>query len=344
MSFQVRPVPHPRVPHPRILAAASITAALLAAPAAAAPVLFALGDSVTFGEDDLVYEPVPGDRGYVSRLADLLARGPGPAARGAQLRHRRRDRRQLPGRHRAHAARGGPHRPHPGAAEHELRRGGRDRDPAAEVPRRRGCRARRGQHGPGHHHHAGLQRARGAGHHAHGRGARCHPRDARRLPRELRGRALHDPGRGSGGAALPAGLLQPLPGRPRQPRGADLLRGGLRPEQHHRGPRGGVRRHLHRRRARAASWAARRRSPSSTTSPRGSCSTEGPFGGELPIGNVHATEAGYGAIAGAFAAELDIAPIPVPAALPLYLGALAGGALVVRRRRRAGHGRPQLGA
>ena len=127
----------PSHPSPRIVAPLTLAAALTAAVSAhAAPVLFALGDSVTFGEDDLVYEPVPGDRGYVSRLADLLALGPGPRPPRAQLRHRRRDGRELPDGRGPPAARGGPHRPHPGAAEHVLRRGRRDRDAAGEVPGR----------------------------------------------------------------------------------------------------------------------------------------------------------------------------------------------------------------
>lgn len=44
-----------------------------AIPATAAPVYFGLGDSITFGETDLVYIPSLGDRGYVGRFADTLA-------------------------------------------------------------------------------------------------------------------------------------------------------------------------------------------------------------------------------------------------------------------------------
>lgn len=64
--------------------------------------------------------------------------------------------------------------------------------------------------------------------------------------------------------------------------------------------------------------------------PAGFVLEEGPFGGLLPIGDVLANAVGYDAIADAFASE--IAPIPVPAALPLSLGALAAlGALGLRR-------------
>ena len=45
----------------------------VAAPAAAAPAYVALGDSITFGETDLIYRQSSGDRGYVSRFADTLA-------------------------------------------------------------------------------------------------------------------------------------------------------------------------------------------------------------------------------------------------------------------------------
>lgn len=50
-------------------------AALLGAatPSYAASVYFALGDSITFGETDLSYVPSYGDRGYVSQFADVLA-------------------------------------------------------------------------------------------------------------------------------------------------------------------------------------------------------------------------------------------------------------------------------
>lgn len=41
--------------------------------AGAAPAYVALGDSITFGETDLLYRRSDGDRGYVSRFADTLA-------------------------------------------------------------------------------------------------------------------------------------------------------------------------------------------------------------------------------------------------------------------------------
>ncbi|WP_299823251.1 SGNH/GDSL hydrolase family protein, partial [uncultured Jannaschia sp.] len=56
-----------------ILTLAALVGLSLAHGASAAPVLYGLGDSVTFGEDDLRYEPSDGDRGYVGRFADALA-------------------------------------------------------------------------------------------------------------------------------------------------------------------------------------------------------------------------------------------------------------------------------
>jgi hypothetical protein len=44
----------------------------LARPAAAAPTYIALGDSITFGETDLLDVQSFGDRGYVSRFADVF--------------------------------------------------------------------------------------------------------------------------------------------------------------------------------------------------------------------------------------------------------------------------------
>lgn len=58
---------------------AALTGAALAAgcaliePAAAASAYIALGDSITFGETDLLYLPSLGDRGYVAGYADALA-------------------------------------------------------------------------------------------------------------------------------------------------------------------------------------------------------------------------------------------------------------------------------
>ncbi|WP_299654429.1 GDSL-type esterase/lipase family protein [uncultured Jannaschia sp.] len=58
----------------------------------------------------------------------------------------------------------------------------------------------------------------------------------------------------------------------------------------------------------------------------------GPFGGVEPIGNVHATDAGYDAIAGVLTAQ--VAPVPLPAGLPLYAAGLLGAGLVLRRSKR----------
>ena len=54
-----------------VLACAALFGA--AAPAAAADAYIALGDSITFGETDLLYRPSFGDRGYVAGYADALA-------------------------------------------------------------------------------------------------------------------------------------------------------------------------------------------------------------------------------------------------------------------------------
>lgn len=57
----------------KALLGAVLTASLLHATAQAAPAYVALGDSITFGETDLLYVQSFGDRGYVSRFADTLA-------------------------------------------------------------------------------------------------------------------------------------------------------------------------------------------------------------------------------------------------------------------------------
>ena len=68
-----------RKPIPAVLLRATVVALGCAAPfcsigsAAAAPAYVALGDSITFGETDLLYRQSSGDRGYVSRFADTLA-------------------------------------------------------------------------------------------------------------------------------------------------------------------------------------------------------------------------------------------------------------------------------
>lgn len=69
--------------------------------------------------------------------------------------------------------------------------------------------------------------------------------------------------------------------------------------------------------------------------PAGFVLTEGPFGGLEPIGNVHPNAAGYDAIAAALIAEAAPAPVPLPATLPLYLAAVAGAGLMLHRRRLA---------
>ena len=68
------PAHHSIAPIRTALASTVIAACLgLAGTAAAAPAYVALGDSITFGETDLIYRQSSGDRGYVSRFADTLA-------------------------------------------------------------------------------------------------------------------------------------------------------------------------------------------------------------------------------------------------------------------------------
>lgn len=60
--------------HRQMLTAAAIAVTLgFPIAARAEPVYIALGDSITFGETDLSYAPSAGDRGYVSLFADHLA-------------------------------------------------------------------------------------------------------------------------------------------------------------------------------------------------------------------------------------------------------------------------------
>jgi len=56
-----------------VTALALAGASLPAVPVRAAPTYIALGDSITFGETDLQYVPSFGDRGYVGRFADIQA-------------------------------------------------------------------------------------------------------------------------------------------------------------------------------------------------------------------------------------------------------------------------------
>ena len=337
MSFRVQPVPHPRA-----LAMALAVPLLAAAPATAAPVLFALGDSVTFGEDDLVYEPVPGDRGYVSRLADLLARGPGPrpevrnfaidgeTAESFQTGEGRlppvegRTDRILALQNTSYTEAGGIETQQEKfldavAAERAMGNtveaititlGFNDLASLASLPTEEALDA--------------IPETLDAFEASYSD-----------VLSTIRGVAPDAP------LYLPA-YYNPFPADPDSPAapiffeaGSDLnsiiedLAGEFGGTYI-----GGV----------PGRFAGNEEAFTFLDDqPAGFVLTEGPFGGELPIGNVHATEAGYEAIADAFAAELDIAPIPVPAALPLYLGALMGGALVLRRRRRPGNGRPQLG-
>ena len=316
-------------------------ALLAAAPATAAPVLFALGDSVTFGEDDLVYEPVPGDRGYVSRLADLLARGPGPrpevrnfAIDGETAESFRTGEGRLP--------------PVVGRTDRILALQNTSYDEAGgiETQQEKFLDA------------VAAERAMGdkieaititLGFNDLASLASLPSEEAlAAIPETLdayeesysdvlstiRGAAPDAP------LYLPA-YYNPFPADPDSPAAPIFFEaGGMLNAiiEDLAGEFGGT----------FIGGVPERFAGNEAEftflddQPAGFVLTEGPFGGELPIGNVHATEAGYAAIADAFAAE--IAPIPVPAALPLYLGALAGGALIVRRRQRPGHGRPQLGA
>ena len=304
-----------------------------ASPAAAAPVLLALGDSVTFGEDDLVYEPVPGDRGYVSRLADLLARGPGPRPEVRNF--------AIDG-ETADSFQDGTGRTPPveGRTDRILALQNTSYDEAGgiETQQRKFLDAVAAERAVGNTVRAititlGFNELAALATMPTDEALAAIPEtlDAYRenyadVLSTIRGVAPEAP------LYLPA-YYNPFPADPDSPAapiffeaGSDLNRviedlaeefgatyvGGV-PER----------------------FVGREEAFTFLDDqPAGFVLAEGPFGGELPIGNVHATEAGYGAIAGAFAAELDIAPIPVPAALPLYLGALAGGALVVRRRRK----------
>ena len=71
MTLTVRKAPPPRWRN--ACAAFGLSLGLASGLADAAEVYIALGDSITFGETDLVYRPSFGDRGYVSRYADALA-------------------------------------------------------------------------------------------------------------------------------------------------------------------------------------------------------------------------------------------------------------------------------
>ena len=322
----------------RVLAPAAL--ALLAAPASAAPVLFALGDSVTFGEDDLVYEPVPGDRGYVSRLADLLARGPGPRPEVRNF--------AIDG-ETADSFMDGTGRTPPveGRTDRILALQNTSYDEAGgiETQQRKFLDAVAAERAMGNTVRAititlGFNELAALATMPTDEALTAIPEtlDAYEASymdvlSTIRGVAPDAP------LYLPA-YYNPFPADPDSPAapiffeaGSDLNRviedlagefGGTFV--------GGV----------PGRFVGREEAFTFLDEqPAGFVLTEGPFGGELPIGNVHATEAGYAAIADAF--EAEIAPIPVPAALPLYLGALAGGALALRRRRRSGHGRTRSG-
>ena len=331
MSYPVHPVPHPRVPHPRVLAAASLAAALLGAPAAAAPVLFALGDSVTFGEDDLVYEPVPGDRGYVSRLADLLARGPGPRPEVRNF--------AIDG-ETAESFMDGTGRTPPVVGRTDdilaLQNTSYDEAGGIETQQEKFLDAVAAERAMGNTVEAititlGFNELAALATMPTDEALAAIPEtlDAYEASYSdvlstIRGVAPDAP------LYLPA-YYNPFPADPDSPAAPIFFEAGSELNatiEDLAGEFGGTY---------IGGVPGRFMGNEEAFTfldeqPAGFVLTEGPFGGELPIGNVHATEAGYEAIADAFRAE--IAPIPVPATLSLALGAMAGlGALALRRRR-----------
>ena len=328
MSFRVQPVPHPRA-----LAMALAVPLLTAAPASAAPVLFALGDSVTFGEDDLVYEPVPGDRGYVSRLADLLARGPGPRPEVRNF--------AIDG-ETAESFMTGEGRTPPVVGRTDdilaLQNTSYDEAGGIETQQEKFLGA--------------LAAERAMGNTLEAITITLGFNELAALASLPRQQALDAiPGtldafeasysdvlstiRGAAPDAalyLPA-YYNPFPADPDSPAAPIFFEAGSELNmiiEDLAGEFGGT--YIG---GVPGRFAGREEAFTFLDEqPAGFVLTEGPFGGELPIGNVHATEAGYRAIADAFAAEIDVAPIPAPAALPLALGALAGlGALGARRKR-----------
>ena len=312
--------------------AASLAAALMgAAPAGAAPVLFALGDSVTFGEDDLVYEPVPGDRGYVSRLADLLARdgSPRPIVRNFAIDGET-----------AESFGDGTGRTPPvvGRTDDILALQNTSYDEAGGIETQQGKFLDA----------VAAERAMGnaieavtitLGFNELAALATMSTDEAlAAIPETLDAyeESYADVLSTIRGAAPEAALYlpayyNPFPADPDSPAAPIFFEAGSELNaiiEDLAGEFGGTYidgvpdRFVGREEAFTFL----------DDQPAGFVLSEGPFGGELPIGNVHATEAGYEAIAAAFRDE--IAPIPVPAALPLSLGAMAVlGALGLRRRR-----------
>ena len=314
-----------------------------ASPAVAAPVLFALGDSVTFGEDDLVYEPVPGDRGYVSRLADLLARGPGPRPEVRNF--------AIDG-ETAESFMDGTGRTPPVVGRTDdilaLQNTSYDEAGGIETQQEKFLDAVAAERAMGNTVEAititlGFNELAALATMPTEEALAAIPEtlDAYRenytdVLSTIRGVAPDAP------LFLPA-YYNPFPADPDSPAAPIFFEAGSDLNsiiEDLAGEFGGTY---------IGGVPSRFMGNEEAFTfldeqPAGFVLTEGPFGGELPIGNVHATEAGYRAIADAFAAELDVAPIPVPAALPLSLGALAGLGMLARRGRRPGHGRPQSGA
>ena len=326
MSFRVQPVPLSPT-----LAAASLAATLLGAagPTEAAPVLFALGDSITFGEDDLVYEPVPGDRGYVSRLADLLARGPGPRPEVRNF--------AIDG-ETAESFMDGTGRTPPVVGRTDdilaLQNTSYDEAGGIETQQEKFLDAVAAERAMGNTVEA-ITITLGFNELA---ALASLPTDQAlaAIPETLDAyEASYSDVLSTIRSAAPDAALylpayyNPFPADPDSPAAPIFFEAGgalnaiIEDLAGEFGGTfvGGV----------PGRFVGREEAFTFLDDqPAGFVLSEGPFGGELPIGNVHATEAGYAAIAEAFREE--IAPIPVPATLPLALGALAGlGALGLRR-------------
>ena len=317
--------------HSRSIALATLAVLIPVAPVAAAPVLFGLGDSVTFGEDDLVYEPSDGDRGYVARLADLLADGgPRPIVRNFAIDGETAD-----------SFQDGTGRTPPVVGRTDrilaLQNTSYDEAGGIETQQRTFLDAVAAERAVGNTVAAvtitlGFNELAALASLPSDEALAAIPGtlDAYRsdyadVLSTIRGAVPDAP------LFMPA-YYNPFPADPDSPAAPIFFEAGsdLNAIIEDLASRfdgtfvGGVPGRFVGEEA-AFTFL--------DDQPAGFVLTEGPFGGELPIGNVHATEAGYAAIAEAFAAELAPAPIPLPAGLPLYLGALGLGALALRRRR-----------
>ena len=325
MTFRARPIPC------RPLVASTVAILSSVAPASAAPVLFALGDSVTFGEDDLVYEPASGDRGYVSRLADLLARdgGPRPIVRNFAIDGETAD-----------SFQDGTGRTPPVVGRTDdilaLQNTSYDEAGGIETQQQKFLDAVAAERAMGNDVEAititlGFNELAALASLPTDQALAAIPAtlDAyvasyTDVLSTIRGAVPDAP------LFLPA-YYNPFPADPDSPAAPIFFEAG--------GDLNAIIEDLAGRFGGTFVGGVPMRFTGNEAAftflddqPAGFVLAEGPFGGELPIGNVHATEAGYEAIAAAFEAELAPSPIPLPAGLPLYLGALAFGGLVLRRR------------